>query len=62
MDKNLQTEIFNHLIFESIVKSFSLLDQNRELLDYSVSKYMTKGLFKEFYLNNAIRKFSNVDN
>jgi hypothetical protein len=60
MDKNLQTEIFNHLIFESIVKSFSLLDQNRELLDYSVSKYMTKGLFKEFYLNNAIRKFSNV--
>jgi hypothetical protein len=62
MDKNLQTEIFNHLIFESIVKSFSLLDHNRELLDYSVSKYMTKGLFKEFYLNNAIRKFSNVHN
>jgi hypothetical protein len=57
MDQTLQTEIFNHLIFESVVKSYMLLDQNRELLDYTVSKYMTKGLLKELYLNSAIRKF-----
>jgi hypothetical protein len=57
IDKKLQTEIFDHLLTECIVKSFTLLDNNRELLDYTVSKYMTKGIIKNQNLIFALKKF-----
>jgi SpoVK/Ycf46/Vps4 family AAA+-type ATPase len=56
-DKNLQTEIFEHLIFESFVKSYNILNKNRELLDYSASKFIKKGLIKELHIHNNILSF-----
>lgn len=48
-DKKIQTEFVEHLIFECFIQSFNILDQNRELLDYSVTKYLKTGLIKEIH-------------
>jgi SpoVK/Ycf46/Vps4 family AAA+-type ATPase len=57
VDKKLQTEVFEHLIFECFIRSYQILDQNRELLDYSAAKFVTKGFCKEIHIQNNIRKF-----
>ena len=46
IDKQKQADILNHLILESVVHSYFILNTNRELLDYSVSKFLKKGLLK----------------
>lgn len=43
-DKELQAEFVNHLILESVINSYSFLNNNRELLDYSAAKFLKKGL------------------
>jgi hypothetical protein len=48
-DKKIQTEIVEHLIIECFIQSFNILDQNRELLDYSATKYLKTGLIKEIH-------------
>ena len=57
-DKKIQTEIVEHLIFECFIQSYNLLDQNRELLDYSVNKFLKTGLIKEIHFISFVKKFS----
>jgi hypothetical protein len=58
-DSTLQTEILNHFIFECFVTSYNILNQNRELLDYSVTKYLQKGLIKEINMIGLISRLVN---
>nr|ALO21166.1 cell division protein [Chlamydomonas peterfii] len=60
LDRKLQTDILNHFIFECFITSYTILNRNRELLDYSVTKYMQKGLIKEINMIGLISRLSGV--
>ena len=60
LDKSLQNEIFDSLIFESVMNIYEILNNNREMLDYSAAKFIKKGLIKESEITNLLNSFSNI--
>ncbi len=48
----------DNCILDCFINSYILLDKNRELLDYSVTKFIKTGLIKEIHFTSFIKKFS----
>ena len=42
LEKGLSSDIINHFVFETFSQTYSIFDQNRELIDHFVAKLSSK--------------------
>lgn len=57
LEKDLQNQLFDHLILEAGCTLYETLNENREFLDFSVAKFLKKGLIKELSFFVNLQKF-----